>query len=328
MKAIVCRAFGPEENLRVEEIDPPVVGPGAIRVAVEAAGLNFPDLLCVRGHYQFKPPLPFVPGGEGAGVVLEVGEGVDDFAPGDRVLFTELAGAFAEETVVPADKAMRIPDAMPFDVAAGLTIVYATSIHALRQRARLQAGETLLVLGAAGGVGLATVELGKAMGARVIAAASSPEKLALAREHGADETIDYVREDLKARVKELTGGRGADVIYDPVGGDCSEAAFRAIAWQGRHLVIGFAAGDIPRLPLNLPLLKGASVVGVFWGAFAARDPAAHAQNMRMLYRWFEEGRIRPHVSARYRLEDFLDAFRELSERRAKGKIVLIPKDEG
>ncbi|RMF16999.1 MAG: NADPH:quinone oxidoreductase family protein [Alphaproteobacteria bacterium] len=324
MKAIVCREFGPEENLKVEEIEPPALKPGTVRIAVEAAGLNFPDLLCVRGQYQFKPPLPFVPGGEGAGIVQEIGEGVEGFSPGDRVLFTELAGAFAEQTVVTADKVVKIPDSMPFDVAAGLTIVYATSIHALRQRARLQAGETLLVLGAAGGVGLATVELGKAMGARVIAAASSPEKLALAREHGADEGIDYAREDLKARVKELTGGRGADVIYDPVGGDYSEAAFRAIAWEGRHLVIGFAAGEIPRLALNLPLLKGASIVGVFWGAFAAREPAAHAENMQMLFRWFEEGRIRPHVSARYRLEDFPAAFRDLSQRRATGKIILLP----
>lgn len=308
----------------MEEIPAPALQPGCVRIRVKAAGVNFPDILCVRGQYQFKPPLPFAPGGEGAGEVVEVAADVSEYKAGDRVLFTVLAGAFAEEIVVPAAKVVRIPDSMPFDVAAGFAIVYGTSYYALKQRARLKSGETLLVLGAAGGVGLATVELGKAMGARVIAAASSPEKLALAHEHGADCGVNYAQEDLKARVKELTKGRGADVIYDPVGGDFTEPAFRAIAWEGRHLVIGFAGGRIPKLPLNLPLLKGASVVGVFWGAWAERRPDEHAENMRELFAFYEEGRIRPHVDARYPLDRFLEAFAAIRERRVKGKVVLLP----
>ncbi len=324
MRAVLCREFGPEENLRVEDVPSPELEPGTVRVRVKAAGVNFPDILCVRGLYQFKPPLPFVPGGEGAGEVVEVAEDVSAFQPGDRVLFTVLAGAFAEEIVVPAAKVVRIPDSMPFDVAAGFAIVYGTSYYALKQRAGLKAGETLLVLGAAGGVGLAAVELGHAMGAKVIAAASSADKLAMAAEHGADEGIDYARDDLKDRVKALTDGRGADVIYDPVGGDYTERAFRAIAWEGRHLVIGFAGGRIPQLPLNLPLLKGASVVGVFWGAWAERRPEEHAGNMRELFALYEEGRIRPHVDARFPLEGFQEAFAAIRERRVKGKIVLVP----
>lgn len=324
MKALVCKEFGPEENLTVEIIDAPEVKAGHIKIDVKAAGLNFPDLLCVRGMYQIKPPRPFVPGTEGAGVVSELGEGVDGFAVGDRVLFNALVGAFAQNIVVPTSSAVKIPDGMNYEQAAGLTIVYATSYYALKQRANLQAGETLLVLGAAGGVGLATVELGKAMGAKVIAAASTAEKLAVCKEHGADELINYSNEDLKAKVKELTGGKGADVIYDPVGGDFSEQAFRSIAWNGRHLVIGFAAGDIPKMPLNLALLKSGSLVGVFWGAWTQRDPKGHEQNMRELFDFFDAGEIKPHVAGSYSLEDYLTAFEELSGRRAIGKIVLTP----
>ncbi|MHA6289560.1 NADPH:quinone oxidoreductase family protein [Maricaulis sp. CAU 1757] len=324
MKALLCREFGPEDRLEVTDIDPPALPPGQVRIAVKAGGLNFPDLLCVRGEYQFRPELPFVPGTEGAGEVIELGEGVAAFKIGDRVLFNTMVGAFAEQAVVPVEAVTKIPDAMPFEAAAGLTIVYGTSYHALKQRAGLKAGQTLLVLGAAGGVGLATVELGKAMGAKVIAAASSDEKLAVCSEHGADETINYSSEDLKARVKELTGKAGVDVIYDPVGGDFSEQAFRAIAWGGKHLVIGFAAGDIPKLPLNLPLLKGADVVGVFWGAWAMREPAGHGQNMSELFDFYEAGKIKPHIAGAYRLEDYLEGFNQLSGRKAIGKVVLVP----
>ena len=324
MKALYCREFSPEENLKVEEIDTPVVPEAHVLIDVKAAGLNFPDLLCVRGDYQFKPPLPFVPGGEGSGIITELGEGVEHLSVGDRVCFNGLTGAFAEQVAAPAGAVAIIPDSMPFDQAAGLTVVYATSYYALKQRAKIQAGETLLVLGAAGGVGLAAVELGKAMGATVIAAASTDEKLEAAKAHGADEGINYTTEDLKARVKELTGKKGADVIYDPVGGELAEAAFRAIAWEGRHLVIGFASGPIPKLPLNLPLLKGASAVGVFWGAWAMRDPEAHYQNMAELFEYYEQGAIKPHVAASYPLDDYLDAFGELSGRKAIGKVILTP----
>ncbi|WP_300542255.1 NADPH:quinone oxidoreductase family protein [Maricaulis sp.] len=324
MKALLCREFGPEANMKVEEVEDPVLKPGHVLIDVKAGGLNFPDLLCVRGQYQFKPELPFVPGTEGAGVIAEVGEGVDGFTAGDRVLFNTPTGAFAGKAVIPAQSLTKIPDAMPHEAAAGLTIVYGTSYHALKQRAGLKPGQTLLVLGAAGGVGLATVELGKAMGATVIAAASTDEKLAVCKAHGADELINYSSEDLKARVKELTGGQGVDVIYDPVGGDFTEQAFRTIAWDGKHLVIGFAAGDIPKLPLNLPLLKGGHVVGVFWGAWAGRFPQEHRQNMSELFAMFEDGKIKPHVAGTYRLEDFLEAFNSLSGRKAIGKVVLTP----
>ena len=324
MKALLCREFGPEANMNVEEIDAPELKPGHVLVDVKAGGLNFPDLLCVRGQYQFKPELPFVPGTEGAGVIRELGEGVEGFAVGDRVMFNTPTGAFAAEAVLPAPALTKIPDSMPFEAAAGLTIVYGTSYHALKQRAELKPGQTLLVLGAAGGVGLATVELGKAMGAKVIAAASSDEKLAVCKEHGADELINYSTEDLKVRIKELTGGKGVDVIYDPVGGEYTEAAFRGIAFGGKHLVIVFAAGDIPKLPLNLPLLKVASVVGVFWGAWAGALPQEHRKNMQELFDMFEAGKIKPYVAGTYKLENFLDAFNSLSGRKAIGKVVLVP----
>ncbi|MCH2493953.1 MAG: NADPH:quinone oxidoreductase family protein [Gammaproteobacteria bacterium] len=324
MKALYCRAFGPETDLTVEEIDSPVPSAGEVLVSVQAAGLNFPDLLCVRGEYQFKPPLPFVPGSEGAGVVTAVGEGVSGVSVDDRVCFNGLSGAFAEEIAIPATAVTQIPDSMLFEQAAGLTIVYGTSYYALKQRAGLQRGDTLLVLGAAGGVGLSAVELGAAMGARVIAAASSEQKLAIAAEHGAEIGIDYSKEDLKNRIKELTDGAGANVIYDPVGGELAEAAFRGIAWEGRHLVIGFASGPIPKLPLNLPLLKGAAAVGVFWGSWTKREPEAHKQNMAELFELFTEGAIQPHVSSTYPLGQFLDAFGEVSGRRAIGKVILTP----
>ena len=324
MKALYCRAFGPETDLTVEEIDSPVPSAGEVLVSVQAAGLNFPDLLCVRGEYQFKPPLPFVPGSEGAGVVTAVGEGVSGVSVDDRVCFNGLSGAFAEEIAIPASAVTQIPDSMLFEQAAGLTIVYGTSYYALKQRAGLQPGDTLLVLGAAGGVGLSAVELGAAMGARVIAAASSEQKLAIATEHGAELGIDYSKEDLKNRIKELTDGAGANVIYDPVGGELAEAAFRGIAWEGRHLVIGFASGPIPKLPLNLPLLKGAAAVGVFWGSWTKREPEAHKQNMVELFELFTEGAIQPHVSSTYPLGQFLDAFGEVSGRRAIGKVILTP----
>jgi NADPH2:quinone reductase len=324
MKALYCREFGPEANLKVEDIDDPILPPGHVLIDVKAAGLNFPDLLCVRGDYQFKPPTPFVPGGEGAGVITALADDVTGFSVGDRVCFNGLTGAFAEKVAAIAPACSTIPDSMSFEEAAGLTVVYATSYFALKQRAKLQPGETVLVLGAAGGVGLATVELAKAMGAKVIAAASSDAKLEVCKAHGADDVINYSTEDLKKRTKELTGGEGVDVIYDPVGGDLAEQAFRAIGWEGRHLVIGFASGPIPKLPLNLPLLKQASVVGVFWGAWAMRDPQAHHQNMAELFEFYETGKIKPHVAGQYALSDFLAAFGELSGRTAIGKVVLTP----
>ena len=324
MKALYCRAFGPETDLTVEEIDTPVPAAGEVLVSVEAAGLNFPDLLCVRGEYQFKPPLPFVPGSEGAGVVTALGADVSGVSVDDRVCFNGLSGAFAEEIAISASAVTQIPDSMSFEQAAGLTVVYGTSYYALKQRADLQSGDTLLVLGAAGGVGLSAVELGAAMGAQVIAAASSDEKLAVAAEHGAEVGINYATEDLKNRIKEITEGVGANVIYDPVGGELAEAAFRGIAWEGRHLVIGFASGTIPKLPLNLPLLKGAAAVGVFWGAWTKREPEVHKQNMAELFELFTEGAIQPHVSSTYSLEQFLDAFGEVSGRRAVGKVILTP----
>ncbi len=322
MKALVCVEHGPPEKLVLQDLAVPEPGPGQVRIRVRAAGVNFPDTLIIRNLYQFKPPLPFSPGGEAAGVVDAVGEGVSHVVPGDRVIAMTGHGAFAEMLVAPANAVIPMVGDMPFDVAAGFTMAYGTAHHALKQRARLQPGETLLVLGAAGGVGLAAVELGRLMGARVIAAASTDEKLALARAYGADATINYTSEDLKERVKALTGGHGANVIYDPVGDRFAEPAFRAIAWDGRYLVIGFAAGEIPRLPLNLPLIKGAAIVGVFWGAFTVREPETHAENMKELLGWFAQGELKPHVSARLPLERGAEAIAMLMERQARGKVVI------
>ncbi len=321
MRALVCNEIGSFEDLAIEAVDDPTPGDGEVLIDVAAAGINFPDLLIVRGQYQFKPPPPFVPGGECAGVVAAVGDGVRRLSVGDRVIGMGLAGAFAEKTAMPEAAVVPVPAGMDFETAAGVAFTYGTSYYALKQQARLAAGETLLVLGAAGGVGTAAVELGKLMGARVIAAASSEEKLAAAAAAGAEAGVDYSREPLKERVKELTGGQGANVVYDPVGGDYSEQALRATAWDGRFLVIGFAAGEIPRIPLNLVLLKSARVVGVFWGAWTKRDPAASARNFEELQAMFEGGRLAPRVTA-FPLEEHQKALGLLAGRRAAGKLVL------
>ncbi len=324
MRAVVCKEFGPPEKLVVEELPTPEFTDHQVLLGVKAAGVNFPDLLIIENKYQFKPPLPFSPGGEVSGVVLAVGSKVTTLKPGDRVLGAPGFGGFAEELAIDARNCVPIPDAMPFDVAAAFLFTYGTSHYALKDRAALKPGETLLVLGAAGGVGLAAVELGKAMGAKVIAAASSAEKLAVCREHGADEGIDYSQEDLKERIKALTGGNGADVIYDPVGGDFSEAAFRSIAWEGRFLVIGFAAGPIPKIPLNLVLLKGAQIVGVFWGSFTMREPQRHQANIQELMDWYTSGKVKPRVDVTYPFARVADALGDLAARRVKGKVVLVP----
>jgi len=293
-----------------------------VRVAVHACGVNFPDTLIIENKYQFKPPLPFVPGGEVAGEIIEVAPGVTGHEVGDRVIAMVAWGGYADELVVDAARLLPVPEGMNYVTAAGFTMTYGTSLYALDQRAKLQEGETLLVLGAAGGVGLAAVELGKLMGARVIAAAGSVDKLELCRRYGADELIDYRRESLKDRTKELTGGEGADVIYDAVGGDAFDQAIRCINWNGRLLVVGFASGRIPELPVNLALLKGCQVVGVFWGAFTAREAKANAENLDRLGRWFEQGKLRPHVCATLPLERAGEALRMVINRKAKGKIIL------
>jgi len=323
MRAVVCKEYGPPESLRVEEVAAPLVGPGKVLVEVRAAGVNYPDVLIIQNKYQFKPPLPFTPGGEVAGVVKEVGEGVTHVAPGDRVLASTGWGGFAEEAVAEAKGVIPIPDSMDFESAAAFLMTYGTSHHALVDRARLQPGESLLVLGAAGGVGLAAVEIGHVLGARVIAAASNAEKLAICKEHGADEGIDYSKEDLKQRTKELTGGQGADVVYDPVGGDYAEQALRATAWNGRFLVVGFVAG-IPKIPLNLTLLKGCQIIGVFWGAFVGRENERHQRNVRELMEWYEAGKLKPRISASYPFDRVAEALGDLAERRVKGKVVLVP----
>ena len=324
MRALVCTAFDQPETLTVQTLPDPQPGPGEVVLDVRAAGVNYPDALMVMGQYQVRPPLPFTPGAEAAGVISAVGEGVAHLQVGQRVAAFTGTGAFAERLLAPAGAVMPLPDALPFDVAAGLPLAYGTSMHALVDRAGLREGETLLVLGAAGGVGLAAVMIGKALGARVIAAASTEDKLALCREHGADEALNYTTENLRERVKALTDGAGPDVIFDPVGGEIAEPAFRSIGWGGRYLVVGFAGGDIPKLPLNLPLLKGASLVGVFWGEFARRDPRANARNLARLAGWVGDGTLRPLVSERYSLERAPEALRALLERRVTGKVVVTP----
>ena len=323
MKAVLCKSFGPAENLVVEEVASPTPKPNEILLDVHAASVNFPDTLIIEGKYQFKPPLPFSPGGEAAGVVAAIGDKVSHLRVGDRVMGLTGWGSFAEQVAVPAYNVLPIPAQMDFATAAAFGMTYGTSMHALKQRGNLQPGETLLVLGAAGGVGLAAVEIGKAMGARVIAAASSAEKLGVAKQAGADELINYSAESLRDRLKELTGGQGVDVIYDPVGGKLFEEAFRSIAWNGRMLVVGFAAGgDIPALPANLPLLKGAALVGVFWGAFAQRQPQDNAANFQQLFAWHAEGRLRPLISQRFALEQTAEAIAMLGQRKAVGKLVV------
>ncbi|RMF09160.1 MAG: NADPH:quinone oxidoreductase family protein, partial [Alphaproteobacteria bacterium] len=318
MKAVLCKAPTGIDDLVVEDVPSPRPGKGEVLIAVQAAGVNFPDMLIVQGKYQFKPDPPFSPGGELAGEVIALGEGVTDFAVGDRVAAMTVWGAFAEQVVVPARNLVRIPDAMDYETAAALFLTYGTAYHALRQRGNLAPGETLLVLGAAGGVGLAAVQLGKVLGARVIAAAGAPEKLEVAREAGADHLVDYTTESLRDQVRALTGGKGADVIFDPVGGDAFQQSMSAINWNGRLLVVGFASGEIPKLAVNRVLLKGCAVVGVFWGAFTEKEAALNAANNRDLLRFWEEGKIRPLISASYPLEKARDALRQFETRKVVG----------
>ncbi|WP_310569660.1 NADPH:quinone oxidoreductase family protein [Gemmatimonas sp.] len=324
MRAVLCSAFDQPETLAVDTVADPAAAAGHVVIAVHAAGVNFPDALMVMGQYQVRPPLPFIPGGEAAGVIVEVGTGVNHLHVGQRVVAFTRTGAFAERLSAPASAVTPIPDALAFEIAATLPLAFGTAMHALIDRARLAPGDTLLVLGASGGVGLAAVMIGKALGARVIAAASTDDKLALCRAHGADEVINYTTESLRDRLKALTNGLGPDVICDPVGGDVTEPAFRSIAWGGRYLVIGFAGGAIPSLPLNLPLLKGASVVGVFWGAFEQREPAANARHLAQLMQWAVDGTIVPVVSARYPLAQSAEALRAMLDRRVVGKVVVVP----
>ncbi len=323
MKAVLCKAFGPTENLVIEDVDSPSIRKGEVLLDVHAAGVNFPDTLIIEGKYQFKPAFPFSPGGEATGVVAAVGESITHLKAGDRVMALTGWGGFAEQVAVSGQNVLPIPAEMDFTTAAAFGMTYGTSMHALRQRANLQPGETLLVLGASGGVGLAAVEIGKAMGARVIAAASTTEKLQVARNAGADELINYSETNLKEQLKALTNGQGVDVIYDPVGGTLFVEAFRSIAWNGRMLVVGFAAGgEIPALPANLPLLKGASLIGVFWGAFAQRQPHDNAANFRQLFAWYAEGRLKPLVSQTFPLEQAGKAIATLGQRKAVGKLVV------
>ncbi|HYB97581.1 MAG TPA: NADPH:quinone oxidoreductase family protein [Candidatus Limnocylindrales bacterium] len=328
MRAVVCKEFGPPESLVIEELPSPPLAAGQVRLDVHACGVNFPDTLIIDNKYQFKPPLPFSPGGEVAGVISEVGRDVEGWAVGDRVVAMSGWGGFVEEMVIDPSRLMRVPDGMDMATAAGFTMTYGTSHYALKDRAAIRPGETLLVLGAAGGVGLAAVELGKVMGARVIAAAGSDEKLEVCRSYGADEVIHYGRENLKERAKELTGGAGADVIYDPVGGDAFDEAIRCIGWEGRYLVIGFASGRIPQLPVNLVLLKSCQVVGVFWGAFTARDPERNSAHLAELASWFAQGRLRPLVSSKYPLEQASVALRAMLDRKVTGKVVLTTERAG
>jgi NADPH2:quinone reductase len=325
MKALMCRAFGPIATLRVEDVPSPTPGPGKVLIDVKAAAINFPDALIVQGLYQSKPELPFSPGSELAGVVAAVGEGVAHLRSGDRVIALVGSGAFAEECLADAHQVLPLPPGMDFDLGAAFVLTYGTSLHALQRIANLRAGETVLVLGAAGGVGIAAIEIAKAMGARVIAAASSADKLALCKQVGADETIDYAREDLRKRVDALTGGKGADVVYDPVGGAYSEIALRATAWRGRFLVIGFAAGEIPKIALNLALLKERAILGVFWGDAMRREPAAHLANMKQLGEWFAGGKVRPVISERIPLAEAAAAIKRLADRQAMGKLVVLPE---
>ena len=325
MKAIVCKAWGLPETLVIEEQADLVPAAGEIVIDIMAAGVNFPDVLIIQNKYQFKPELPFTPGNELAGTVHAVGAGVSTYKVGDKVFAFVPQGAFAQQVKVTADAVLPMAAGMDFDTAAAITLTYGTSHHAVVDRAQLKAGETMLVLGAAGGVGLAAIEIGKALGARVIAAASTAEKLAVCKEHGADVLINYTTEDLREAIKAATNGKGPDVVYDPVGGGYTEPAFRSIAWRGRYLVIGFANGDIPKLPLNLPLLKGASLVGVFWGDFARREPAHNLAAMQELMRWLAEGKIKPHISARYALADTPQALIDMASRKVTGKIVILPR---
>jgi NADPH2:quinone reductase len=324
MRAVRIHELTGPSALRVDEVPPPEVRAGQVLIDVKACGVNFPDILLTRGQYQFKPSPPFSPGGEAAGIVRAVGDGVASVKVGERVATTMLYGGFAEQIVVPEISVVKLPDGVGFEVGAATLLTYATTYHALVDRAALQKGETLLVLGAAGGVGIAAVELGALLGARVIAAAGSADKLAFCREHGAAEGIDYSREDLKERVKALTANNGADVIYDPVGGPLAEPALRGIAWQGRYLVVGFASGEIPKIPLNLTLLKGCQIVGVFWGSFAMREPAKNRAHAEQIFASVAEGKLRPAIDAALPFSEAAEALGRLERRQVKGKIVLVP----
>jgi NADPH2:quinone reductase len=330
MKALLSKHVGGPETLVLEDMPSPQAGPGFAVVRVKACGVNFPDVLIIEDRYQFKPERPFAPGGEVAGVVMAVGDGVSHVKPGDRVLGSTGWGGMAEEIAIDAARLVKLPDAMPFDEAAAFLMTYGTSYHALKDRAELKPGQSVLVLGAAGGVGLAAVELAKAMGARVIAAASSDEKVELCRKHGTDVGLVYGRgpfdrdgqKQLAEQFKQACGPGGPDVIYDAVGGGYAEPALRSIAWEGKYLVVGFAAGEIPKIPLNLALLKGCDIVGVFWGAWMAKNPQAHARSVAELLALYEAGRIRPYVSERFPLERAADAIRRLASRQAMGKVVV------
>ncbi len=324
MKALLCKTFGPPETLVVDTVPDLVPGDTQALVRVHAAGVNFPDTLIIQNKYQFKPELPFAAGGECSGVVEAVGAQVKHVKPGDKVIAFTGWGAFAEQVLADARALIPMPDDLDFVTAASFVMTYATSYHALKDRAALKAGETLLVLGASGGVGLAAIEIGKALGAKVIAAASTAEKLEVCKQHGADELINYDSEDLKARLKELTGGKGVDVVYDPVGGGYSEPALRSMAWRGRFLVIGFANGEIPKIPLNLTLLKGCSIVGVFWGDYAKREPMNNLMDLRTLVGWLKEGKLKPHIAGTYPLERGAEAIRLLMDRKVSGKVVITP----
>lgn len=324
MKALLCTHYGTPEELELADLPDPVPAAGEAVVRVKAAALNFFDTLIIQGKYQTKPAFPFSPSAEFAGVIESVGPGVTDFKPGDRVLGFTGYGAARELIAVPAQALTPIPDELDFDRAAGLCVTYGTTLYALKTRAHLQPGETLAVLGASGGTGLAAIEIGKLMGARVIACASSPEKLDFARQHGADDGIDYATENLKDGLRRITSGKGVDVIYDPVGGAYAEAALRGIAWEGRYLVIGFAAGDIPKVPFNLYLLKSANVLGVFWGAWTERDPDGHRANTAQLLKWAAEGRLSSHVHAVYPLSEAATALKAIAARQVMGKVILRP----
>ena len=330
MKALQCVELGPPDKLKVNEVPDPEIQPEHVLIENKAASVNFPDVLMIQGLYQFQPELPFSPGGESAGTVAAVGEGEKDITAGDRVFAMTGLGAFSEKIVAHQNSVMKIPDAMDFETAAALPMTYGTSLYALKQRAELKEGETLLVLGAAGGVGLATVELGKAMGAKVIAAASTEEKVNLCKQHGADEGLVYPigkldrdqQKELSTKIKELTGGMGANVVYDPVGDSYSEPCIRATAWDGRYLVIGFAAGEIPKIPINLALLKGMKIVGVFWGAWVGMNPAENKKNFEELFKLHSEGKINPEVSDSFSLDDGAKAIAHLKDRKAKGKVII------
>ncbi|MDA9034109.1 NADPH:quinone oxidoreductase family protein [Hyphomicrobiales bacterium] len=333
MKALLCKEFGPPETLSYEDVDDPVISPGKVIVDIYSASVNFPDVLIIEDKYQFKPSLPFSPGGEASGIISEIGEGVDGFIVGDRVIVSAGWGCFVEKILVDPSALTSIPDSMDFDTAASFLMTYGTSHHALKDRADLKKGDSLLVLGAAGGVGLAAVEIGNAIGAHVIAAASTEEKVQICRDHGAKDGLVYKtgsldrdeQKSLSNQIKDLTAGLGANVIYDPVGGDYAEPSLRAIAWEGRYLVVGFAAGYIPKIPLNLALLKGCQIVGVFWGAFKAQFQDQHNDNVADLLKMYDDGHLKPHISGVYDLSNGAKAIKDLAERKAKGKIVVKVK---